>query len=424
LAEGIIEGWLTDPYDYERPRRGQVREGVILRVGENGVIIDVGLKRDGIVPRRDIERLGETASAQLKAGQEVVAYILKPEDREGNLILSLFQARLAQDWKRAQEMLDSDEVFQGKVNGYNKGGLTVQFGRLRGFVPGSHLWAQQRRQVPPGDREEMFSEYIGQELDLKVIEVKQTERRLILSERRARRQVRQQRLEQLLDELQEGQVTEGTVRSLADFGAFVDLGGADGLIHNSELAWRRVRHARDVLKVGDDIQVFVLRLDRARKRIGLSLKRLQPDPWSYIELTYSEDQLISGVVTGVADFGAFVALEAGIEGLIHASELDTPPPADPRAVVQKGDELVVRILDIDAHRHRIGLSLKSVSMEEREEWLRGNGGSESEGDATSDDAVPTLDDQGAHESRDASEPVMQEGGPVDFAHEFVPESVL
>jgi small subunit ribosomal protein S1 len=369
LAEHPAEGWLTKSYEYQRPCRGQIRRGVVLKLEEQGAIIDVGLKRDGFVPRADIERLGEETSSRLKPGQEVVTRIVRPRDRDGNLILSLYQARLEKDWIKAQELLDSGEVWRGKVTEYNRGGLIATFSHLRAFVPASHLWALGRRSLSPGQREAQLQEYIGQELPLKVIEVNRDRRRLILSERLARRQIHEQSMERLLNELVEGQVHRGVIRRLCDFGAFVDLGGADGLIHISELAWRRVRHPREVLQVDDEIEVYILHLDHERKRIGLSLKRLQPDPWELVDTTYTPGQLVSGRVTNVVVFGAFVALDIGVEGLVHVSELADPPPPDPQEILQRGDEPVLRILRIDSYRRRIALSLKKVSEQEREGWL-------------------------------------------------------
>jgi len=368
LAEQI-KGWLTESYDYERPRRRQIRQGVILEVEERGVFVDVGLKRDGFVPRTDVERLEKEGASRLEPGQEVAVCVVKPEDRDGNLILSLYQAQLKQDWVKAQEMLESGELWQGQVTGYNRGGITVKFGRLRGFVPGSHLMASQERRLSPDQRAEKFKGCVGQELSLKLIEVDRRKRRLIMSERLARRQLRRQHRERLLNELLEGQVCSGVVSQVCDFGAFVDLGGADGLVHISELAWRRIQHPSEVVRVGDELKVYVLRLDHERKRIALSLKRLQPDPWDLVDQAYREGQLVSGVVTHVPKFGAFVALDIGVEGLIHTSELADPPPTDPRTVVQQGDELLLRIMRIESARHRIGLSLKRVSAQERSERL-------------------------------------------------------
>jgi small subunit ribosomal protein S1 len=394
LTENTIQGWLTEEHDYQRPIRGQIREGVILRIEERGIIIDVGLKREGIVSHQDVQRLGKEFESQLQPGKEVVARIVRPEDREGNLVLSLYQARLEKDWTRAREMLESGELWHGQVTGCNRGGLTVQFGGLYGFVPGSHLWRRGRRRLSAEQREEVFREYIGQELPLKVIEVERGRRRLILSERLARRQLRKRRLEGLLDELLEGQVCQGTVSRLCDFGAFVDLGGADGLIHISELAWQRVKHPREVLKVGDEIQVYILRLDHKRKRIELSLKRLQPDPWSLVDLTYSEGQLVSGVVSGLADFGAFVALSVGVEGLVHISELDDPPPEKPEGVVKLGDELVLRILRIDTSRRRIGLSLKRVTDEDRDRWFHRTSTEEADEEVAASETMPLTESGG------------------------------
>lgn len=369
LLAGQIKDWFTESYDYERPRRGQIRKGVILSVKDQGIIVDVGLKRDGFVPQRDIERLGAKAVSQLKPGQEVSARIVRPEDREGDLVLSLYQALSAQDWSKAGELLQSGEIWQCQVIASNKGGLVVQFGRLQGFVPGSHLWSPGSRRLSPHQRLELFEQYVGKVLDLKVIEVNSDRRRLVFSERLARQQLREQCKERLLNELAEGEICKGTVCRLCDFGAFVDLGGADGLVHLSELSWQHVDHPQELLQVGQEIETFVLSLDHERGRIGLSLKRLQPNPWDVIDATFTEGQIVSGVVTNVLDFGAFAELEVGVEGLIHVSELADPPPEDSRALVRQGDELVLRILRIEASRRRIGLSLKQVSEQERGEWL-------------------------------------------------------
>ena len=369
LAEDVMESWLTEEYIYERPRRGDIREGQILKVDERGVLVDLGLKRDGFIPRTDIDLLGEETSSSLEPGQEVEARVVHLEDAEGNLLLSMYQARFEKDWNRARDMLESGEVWCGEVVDYNRGGLLVQFEHLRGFVPGSHLWQKLGKNVSPDQREASFQAYIGKEIQLKIIEVNRDRRRLVLSERIGQQQTREQNRERLMNELVEGQVVQGIVSGLRPFGAFLDLGGVDGLIHISELAWRRVRHPNEVLQVSDKIDAYVLRLDHERNRIGLSLKRLQPNPWTLVDETYTVDQLVSGTVTNVVDFGAFVALDLGVEGLVHADDLADSPPSHPRELVQPGDELVVRILRIDSVRERIGLSAKQVSEQERNEWL-------------------------------------------------------
>jgi small subunit ribosomal protein S1 len=368
----VMERWLTEEYNYDRPRRGDLRAGVILKVDERGLIVDLGLKRDGFVPRTDVQRLDEEASSSLEPGQEIEARVVRLEDAEGNLILSMYQARFEKDWTKARELLESGDAWCGEVVDHNRGGLLVQFNNLRGFVPASHLETSGRRSLSPEERKAEFEAYVGQELTLKVIEVNRNRRRLILSERLAARQLRREHMERLLNDLVEGQVVRGTVRQLRPFGAFVDLGGAEGLIHISELAWRRVRHPSEVLQVNDEIDVYILRLDHERRRIGLSLKRLQPNPWTFVDETYTIDQLVCGRVTNVVDFGAFVALDLGVEGLVHVSELADPPPSDPRELVERGDELVLRILRIDSFRERIALSLKQVSEQERDGWLAQN----------------------------------------------------
>ena len=362
MGELAVEDW-----DYQLPKRGQVRVGVILTIEAQEIIIDVGDKRDGIVPFADMQRMGPEALAELSVGDEVPVYILRPEDRDGNLLISLFMARQEKAWLRAQALAESGEVWEGVVDGYNKGGLVVPLDDIRGFVPASQVPGFPRG-LDQEERIQRLAEMIGESLMVKVIEVDRRKRRLILSASAAQRQWRQKHRERLLDQLREGEVRSGRVSSLCSFGAFVDLGGTDGLIHLSELSWRRVRHPREVVSVGDEVEVYVLRLDRDRKRIGLSLKRLQPEPWALIEDKYELGQLIEGSVTNVVDFGAFAEIDEGIEGLIHVSELTDGPISHPREVVKKGDLLLLRIIRIDARRKRLGLSLKRVLEAEWAEW--------------------------------------------------------
>ena len=356
-----------EDWDYQRPKRGEIRTGVILSMTSQEIVVDVGVKRDGIVPYSDIQRLGEEELAGLSEGDEVLVYVLRPEDQDGNLLLSLNMARQEKAWRRAQKMAESGEIWEGEVIGYNKGGLVIPVDEIRGFVPASQVPG-----FPQGlgqeERLQRLSDMVGQTLQVKVIEINRRKRRLILSATTAVRQWRKQQRERLLDELREGEVRTGSVSSVCSFGAFVDLGGADGLIHLSELSWRRVRHPREVLKVGEKVEVYVLRLDHEKKRIGLSLKRLQPEPWALVEDKYELGQLVEGVVTNVVDFGAFAEIEEGVEGLIHVSELAEAQVAHPKDVVKKGDLLLLRIIRIDVRRKRLGLSLKRVLESEWAEW--------------------------------------------------------
>jgi small subunit ribosomal protein S1 len=360
IENDLLEKWLTETYAYERPRRGETRTGVLLELDDrHGAIVDVGLKHDGLVPAEDIGRLNEEEFAKLQPGQEVEARVVRPKDQEDRLILSLHQVSADKDWARAEELHDQQEIYRGEVVGYNRGGVLVQFGHLQGFVPRSHL-----------DSRQGLKEIIGQEIPLMVLEVDHDQHNLVFSERLAIQQLRHQNQARLMDELAAGQVCRGTVRHLTNFGAFIDLGGADGLVHISELAWEHVNHPREVLQVGDEIDVEVIDLDHDRERISLSLKRLQPNPWDQVQMIYTAGQLVSGTVTKVVDFGAFVLLEVGVEGLLHVSEIADPTPDHPREFLQQGDELVLRILKIEPARQRISLSLKDVTEQERQLWLQ------------------------------------------------------
>lgn len=358
---------LLEQGDYDMPQRGDIREGVILSVNPQEVVIDLGLKREGIVPANDLSRLDKETLAELKEGTTWPVYILQAYDREGNLIVSLARAQQEKDWLVAQQLLEKNEIFEADVSGYNSGGLEVNFGKLRGFVPASHI-STLPRNASGDERKAQLATYIGQKLPLKVIEVDRRRRRLIMSERAAHRRWQREHRKQLLDELEVGEVRTGIVRSLANFGVFIDLGGADGLVHISELAWFPVGHPSEVVKVGQQVDVKVLRVDKQRERIGLSIKRVQPDPWSHVEQDYKVNELVEAVVTRVTDFGAFVRLRTGVEGLLHVSEMADIQPDHPQSLVSPGDLLLLRVLRIEPERRRIGLSLRQVSEQEWAEW--------------------------------------------------------
>lgn len=339
-----------DEYGYTRPRRGQVYEADILSITENDVIVDLGVKRDGIVPPKDLSFLDDEYRDSLEVGDSVPVVVLSNDDE---LVVSLNKGLEQQDWLRAQDLFKRKEVFEGEVTDFNRGGVLVSLGRLQGFVPNSHLTSIPRGLR--GDRlREAKAELVGQTLSLVVIEVDQQRRRLILSERAAERHQRQQ----LLEELAEGEVRSGVVRNLVDFGAFVDLGGVDGLIHISELDWRHVDHPSDVLSVGDEVEVYVLNVDRERERIALSRKRLLPDPWQRVTEDLHEGEVVEGTVTGVVEFGAFVDLGEGVEGLIHTSEM--PEGKVTLSNLEPDSPVRVRVLEIDEWQRQIGLRLQAI----------------------------------------------------------------
>lgn len=272
--------------------------------------------------------------------------------------------QVARDWEEAARLSAEGGIVQGQVIGYNKGGLLVQFNRIRGFVPASQV-AQLHGRTAAEERQQALQRMVGQTIPLKVIEVDRDRNRLVLSERSATQEWRKAQKQRLLTELQPGDVLTGRVNQLTNFGAFIDLGGADGLAHISELSWQRVNHPREVLSPGQEVQVMVVEIDAERERIGLSLRRLQPNPWDTIDQRYSLGQLVSGPVTNVAPFGAFLCkFEDAVEGLIHASELDADPQAQPRDLLQPGQIITARIISLDKQRQRMGLSLRRSGADE------------------------------------------------------------
>jgi len=353
-------------YDFKTLKRGDILDGKVVRVRPEEVLIDVGRKYEGTISSHELESMGPADVEKLQPGDEVLTYVVNPEDKDGRIVLSLRQADLEREWRSFEKLFETGEIFEETVTGHNKGGLIVQLGQVRGFVPSSQL-------APPlrGDeqrnltREERRAKMVGQRLMLKIIEIDRQRNRLILSERAAERIQRKEQKEQLLTSLKEGDVCSGRVSSLCDFGAFVDLGGADGLIHLSEISWERVSHPKEVLRIGEEVEVYVMNVDREKRRIGLSLKRVQADPWSQVEEAYSEGQLVEGTITKLTEFGAFARLKGeAIEGLVHVSELSDTRIAHPREVVKEGETLTLRIIRLDPHRRRMGLSLKSVAKAE------------------------------------------------------------
>jgi small subunit ribosomal protein S1 len=350
--EAEFQDLLESSYSYLAPRRGEIRNATILQIDDREIIVDLGAKQDGIVPSQDIERLDNEFRNQLKVGAEVPVYVLNPRDQDDNLIVSINMGLQRYDWELARRLLTSEEVVRVSVTGHNKGGILVRWNRLEGFIPSSHLVSVNLA----NDRRDTWNDLMNKELVVKVIEVDQDRRRLIFSEREAQKEWRAQQKARLLAELKEGDVVKGTVTGLRDFGAFVNLGGADGLIHVSELAWHRVDHPRDVLKVGEEIDVYVLNLDRESNRIALSRKRLLSDPWEDASQRYHEGQLVEGTVTNVVDFGAFVALDNGLEGLLHLSEMGDGSLKEPHSYVKKGDRLSLRISHLEPEKRRVGFT--------------------------------------------------------------------
>jgi len=347
--------------------RGDIVTGRILSIDNYGIIVDVSWKHDGIVSKADVERMGKNLT-DYHVDEDIDVAVVRLDDMDGNLILSASQAQQNEDWKRAEELLETDEPWEGVVVAANKGGLILPFGNLRGFIPASHV-VDLPRGLSEDDRVNYLNQLVDKKITVKVIEVNRKRRRLVFSQRNAERENRNARKEKLLSQLAEGDVSEGIVSGLCEFGAFVDLGGADGLIHISELAWHRVRHPSEVVAVGDKVSIYILHLDEEGKRIGLSLKRLQPNPWAMVDEMYHIGQLVEGMVSRVEPFGAFVSLEPGIEALLHVSQISDDEAVDPRRELYEGQRVLTRVISIESDKQRLGLSLKEVTQAEKAQWL-------------------------------------------------------
>jgi len=377
---------LLEQHDYERPKVGDIRDAIIVSINQNGVIVDLGLKRDGIIQPADLDKLEQEERESLQVNDEIAVYVVSTDEQD-SLQVSLHMARMNEDWIRAQELLDSNEIFETEIIGHNRGGALVSFGRLRGFVPASHLTF-----LNPGmgdqDRQRRMARAHGEKIPAKVIEVDRRRRRLVVSHREAERVWQDKRRRELMEQLNEGDVVRGTISGWRDFGAFVDLGGADGLIHVSQLAWHRVEHPREVVNIGEELDVYVLKIDRERERISLSRKNLRPNPWTTVEEKYAVGDLVEGRVIRIVDYGAFVEVEPGVEGLLHTSQIARSNVESPHDVLQEDETHLLRVISINADRQRMGLSLKAVTATEQIEWMtqREQGSVEQE---------PVLEQEGA-----------------------------
>jgi small subunit ribosomal protein S1 len=374
----LMEQYLRDPaHDYRNLKYGDSVDGTIVRVDRDEILVDIGSKSEGVVPGREMTSLEPEERAALAVGDVLLVTVVQTEDAEGRIVLSIDKARQEKSWRALQISHDASEVIHAPVVNYNKGGLLVNLDGVRGFVPSSQVSSVSRG--PEVQKQSDMARLVGQTLPLKVIEINRARNRLILSERQAVQEVRDARKDQLLERLDQGVVRQGRVTSLCDFGAFVDIGGADGLVHLSELSWSRVKHPEEILKVGDVVNVYVLSVDEDKKRIALSIKRTQPEPWSTVTDRYQIGQMVSGVVTQLTAFGAFARLEDGIEGLVHISEMSDDRIQHPRDVLAEGDTINARIIRIDPSRKRIGLSLRNSS------------GDSAPSDEAEVDAAPTGD---------------------------------
>lgn len=394
-------GELLDSFEPMKPlRRGDVVEGIVMRADPDGIFVNIGHKAEGVVPPGEMRSLGREEIEELEVGDEIMTLVVKAETAEHAAVLSIDRAIGEQGWRVLEKAMEAGDSITGVILGFNRGGAIVESEGVQGFVPMSQLVSVSRAQIretqepspPPTDAgqepradadagqepqtedgEETGepeppppSPDIGRELELKVLEVNRGRNRAIFSERQAVQQKREEQKARLIQELTEGEVRRGRVTGISSFGAFVDLGGADGLIHISELSWNQVGSPEEVVQVGNEVDVFVLRVDAENKKIALSLRRLQPEPWDSIQEQYSVGDIVPATVTKLTNFGAFARVEGSggsVEGLIHISELSSRMISHPREVVREGDPVKLKILRIEPERRRLGLSLLRAQEE-------------------------------------------------------------
>ena len=338
---------------------GDIVSGTVVKVDHDEVLLDIGFKTEGVIPTRELSIKHDVDPDEVvEVGDEIDALVLTKEDKEGRLILSKKRAQYERAWGTIEDLQERDEPVTGTVIEVVKGGLILDIG-LRGFLPASLVEMRRVRDLEP---------YVGQELEAKIIELDKHRNNVVLSRRAYLEQTQSEVRSEFLHQLQTGQVRKGVVSSIVNFGAFVDLGGVDGLVHVSELSWKHIDHPSEVVTVGDEVTVEVLDVDLDRERVSLSLKATQEDPWRVFARTHAVGQIVPGKVTKLVPFGAFVRVEEGIEGLVHISELAQRHVEVPDQVVNVGEEIMVKVIDIDLERRRISLSIKQADEDYTEEF--------------------------------------------------------
>ncbi|MEX1334752.1 MAG: 30S ribosomal protein S1 [Candidatus Limnocylindrales bacterium] len=371
------------PGDIPSLKHGDVVEGKIVRIDKDEMLVDVGAKSEGVVSNRELYGRNAESQPELNVGDTILVYVLQPESTDGHAVLSVRRAGLERKWRGMQEQFDEGVIIEAPVIDHNKGGLIVDCG-IRGFVPISQIVDFPRRPQNDQPRDaaqeiaEKLQPYVGRKLRLKILEVNRKANRLILSEKVALYEERREKRDELFSSLETGQKVKGTVRSIAPFGIFVDLGGIDGLVHKSELSWNKVNNPEGSHEVGDEVEAEVIDINHERGRISLSIRRLLPDPWQSTVADLKVGDVVEGTVTKIVNFGAFVRVKDGLEGLIHISELSHQRVAHPGDVVHEGQTLKLKIISLDSERHRLGLSLKQAeeapSRPQRERRPRGERG--------------------------------------------------
>jgi small subunit ribosomal protein S1 len=354
---------LLEQYDHQSPQAGQILQATIIQTDKDGILVDVGIKRDILIPAKDLVKIEQATLDSLSAGSQIPVYVLGQSDENGDLQLSLSKGLENQIWEKVEHDMKEGTVLDLDVLGHNRGGLIVRFETLRGFIPYSLVPALQGVRNPKR-AEAIKNGLIGKPISVKVVEMDRTLNRLIFSAQAAHEEVTRDRLA----ELKKGQVVTGKVVKLVDFGAFVDLNGVDGLVHISQLSWKKTQHPSELVKIGDEIEVKVIDVDVERQRVSLSRKALLPGPWQTIQDELKAGDYIEGVVTRLVDFGAFVKLPMGVEGLVHTSQIGYASTQNPQDAIKPGDKVLLKVLDVNPERKRVALSMRQVPLEKQFSW--------------------------------------------------------
>jgi len=401
--------WYNDfltNYDFQNPKPGQLIEGTILNIEEDGILVDIGVKRDALVPQRDLNQVPEDTLASINVGDKVHVYVLNRPSGDRDLLVSLYKGMEHETWENAERYLQNSTAMELTIVGHNRGGLIVEFETLRGFLPFS--------QVPglrgirnPRLAEQIKKDMVGTELEMKVIEVVRERNRLIFSATAAEEEKRKSRLAGL----NRGDIISGEVVNIVDFGVFIDLDGIDGLVHLSEMDWKKVKHPSELFEIGDNIDVKVLEVDIERQRVSLSRKAVIPSPWENLDELPKVGDCLEGRVVKVVNFGAFIELPIGIEGLVHTSQIGYTHTENPKEALKRGEVVLIRILNVDPDRRRISLSMRQVPREMQISWAMEHldealfvGEADSTLDSESEDVLDTPD---STPSEDTETPGLQ-----------------
>jgi len=408
--EEEIMNLLSSLEPIKKIKRGDVVEGIVMSTDYDGAFIDIGQKSEGLVPNNEMRSISADSENELKIGDTILTLVIKTENNNQSALLSIDKAIGQQGWSILEKAIDSDEMVDGLIIAFNRGGAIVESHGVQGFVPTSQLVTVPRvsniqftqasdkekeggsfskegehleetesdKKVVEVEAEDPRTEYIGKTINIKVLEINRARNRAIFSEKKAVQEQKEEQKARIIKEISEGDIRKGIVTGLSSFGAFVDLGGADGLIHISELSWNQIDSPQDIVTIGEEIDVFILKVDYESKKIALSIRRLQSEPWENIEDELSNGDIVDAVVGKITDFGAFARIQCSkgvIEGLIHISELSPKVVSHPKEVVREGESLKVKVMNLEPERRRLALSLKEtldqeVTNEDTEESVK------------------------------------------------------